>query len=72
MIYKNKNIRSVYSVMFGTFLVGAFFMGLVLLSLVAGLVSTIRALDNIQHIDTALQAPGRTAGKAVSFICYKT
>lgn len=47
-------------------------MGLVLLSLVAGLVSTIRALDNIQHIDMALQATGRTAGKAGSFICYKT
>ena len=47
-------------------------MGLVLLSLVAGLVSTIRVLDNIQQIDMALQATGRTAGKAVYFICYKT
>lgn len=72
MFYKNKNIRSVYSVMFGVFIVGAVMVGICILSAISGLISTKKALDNVQHIDTALQDTGNHAGKAVYFDITET
>ncbi len=67
MIYRNKNIRSSYSVMFVVYIVGAVITGLSLLAIICGLISAKKALDNVQHIDTALQDSGNLAGKAVYF-----
>ena len=67
MFYKNKNIRSNYSVMLGVFIFGAIVTALCVWAAISGLLSTKKALDNVQHIDTALQDTGNLAGKAVYF-----
>ena len=67
MFYKNKNIRSNYSIMFGVFIVGAVLTALCLLTTVLGLRSAKKTLDHVQHIDEALQDSGNLAGKAVYF-----
>ena len=67
MLYKNKNIRSNYSVMSVVFIVGVVLVGLCLLAGIGGLISAKKAMDNVRHIDTALQDSGNLAGKAVYF-----
>ena len=72
MLYKNKNIRSSYSVMFVVFIVGAVITGLSLLAIIYGLISAKKTLDSVQHIDTVLQDSGNLAGKAVYFDITET
>lgn len=68
MFYKNKNIRSNYSVMLGVFIFGAIVTGLCIWAAISGLISTKKTLDiNVRHIDTVLQDTGNLAGKAVYF-----
>ncbi len=72
MLFKNKNIRSGYIVMFVVYIVGAVITGLSLLAIICGLISAKKTLDNVQHIDTALQDSGNLAGKAVYFDITET
>ena len=67
MIYKNKNIRFHYSVMFWVFVFGTVMMSLALLLLVGGLISAALTVKNVQPLDTVLQASGNHAGKAAYF-----
>ena len=54
MVYKNKNIRSYYSVIFWAFVVGTVLMSLTLLALFSGLISTIKTMKDVKPIDTVL------------------
>lgn len=67
MVYKNKNIKSNYSVIFVVFIVGAIMTGAAVLIAIGGLFSTSKTLKNVQHIDTAFQDSGNHAGHAVYF-----
>jgi hypothetical protein len=67
MRYKNKNIKSHYSVEFVVFIFGSVMTSLALIALVAGLISTIKTLKNVQSIDAVLQASGNRALNAVYF-----
>lgn len=67
MFYKNKNIRSNYSVMLGVFIFASIFMTISVVALIYGFITTTKALANVQHIDTALEAEGNLAQKAVYF-----
>ncbi|WP_173471890.1 hypothetical protein [Eubacterium ruminantium] len=67
MRYKNKNIRWYYSVMYTIFVIGSVVIGLGLLLMIIGLISTSKRLNNVQHIDTVLQDSGNHAGNAAYF-----
>ena len=67
MVYKNKNIRSYYSVIFWAFVVGAVLMSLTLLALFSGLISTIKTMKDVKPIDTVLQESGNRALNTVYF-----
>ncbi len=67
MFYKNKNIRSNYSVMFVVFIVGAVVTGFSLLMIICGLVSAVKAMGDVQHIDTVLQGEGNHALNSAYF-----
>jgi hypothetical protein len=67
MFYKNKNIRSCYSVYFVVFIVGTVLTAFNLLMAIGGLISVMKSFGIVQEIDTVLQASGNLAGKNVYF-----
>ena len=67
MFYKNKNIRSCYSVYFVVFIVGTVLTAFNLLLVIGGLISVMKSFGKVQEIDTVLQASGNLAGKNVYF-----
>ena len=67
MRYKNKDIRSMYSVSFATYIVGLVFTLLALLLLVCGFVFAGKKLNNQMHLDDAMKLSGNHAVRVVYF-----
>ena len=53
--------------MYTIFVIGSVVIGLGLLLMIIGLISTSKRLNNVQHIDTVLQDSGNHAGNAAYF-----
>ena len=67
MRYKNKDIRSMYSVSFASYIVGLVLTLLALLLLVCGFVFAGKKYNNQMHLDDAMKLSGNHAVRVVYF-----